>query len=145
MSHHYEITKRLEFDAGHRVPLHASKCRTPHGHRYVAEITCRAPTLTEEGFVIDFGDIKKIVGGWIDDNWDHTCVYQFGDPLMGELSNLSREAGLRPFYVLDYAPTAENMARHLYERATVLLADAHIEVVEVAIWETPTSVARWRG
>ncbi|MDP2056292.1 MAG: 6-carboxytetrahydropterin synthase, partial [Thiobacillus sp.] len=33
------ITRRLEFDAGHRIPNHASQCRHLHGHRYALEIT----------------------------------------------------------------------------------------------------------
>jgi 6-pyruvoyltetrahydropterin/6-carboxytetrahydropterin synthase len=33
------ITRRLEFDAGHRIPDHASQCRHLHGHRYALEIT----------------------------------------------------------------------------------------------------------
>lgn len=140
----YEITKRLEFDAGHRVPLHASKCKTPHGHRYVAEITCRASALTVEGFVIDFSEVKRLVGTWIDDNWDHTCLYQTGDALMGTMANLAEANGLRPFFAMACAPTAENMARHLFGIASMLLANASIEVVEVALWETPTCVARWR-
>lgn len=140
----YEITKRLEFDAGHRVPLHASKCRTPHGHRYAAEITCGADVLTTEGFVVDFGKIKEIVGQWIDDNWDHTCIIQEDDELMIALSKAADAAGLRRFYRLPYAPTAENMAHYLFEKVEELLAGTGVVVLEVAIWETPTSVARWR-
>jgi 6-pyruvoyltetrahydropterin/6-carboxytetrahydropterin synthase len=28
------ITRRLEFDAGHRIPHHDGQCRHLHGHRY---------------------------------------------------------------------------------------------------------------
>ena len=31
------ITRRLEFDAGHRIPQHDSQCRHLHG-RYVAQL-----------------------------------------------------------------------------------------------------------
>ena len=34
-----QITTRLEFDAGHRIPCHKSQCRNLHGHRYAMEIT----------------------------------------------------------------------------------------------------------
>lgn len=141
----YEITRRLEWDAGHRVPLHKSKCKTPHGHRYVAEITCRAGDLTPEGFVIDFGVVKQEVGAWIDENWDHTMIYQAGDGLMEVLAADAAENGLRPFYSLPYAPTAENMAKHLFETATVILARHHCAVTSVTIWETPNCRAVWRG
>ena len=43
------ITRRLEFDAGHRIPDHASQCRHLHGHRYALEIT-----LSGEEFIRRF-------------------------------------------------------------------------------------------
>ena len=67
-------TRRLEWDAMHRIPGHEGKCRAFHGHRYVAEITCAAPTLDALGRVVDFGVIKQRVGTWIDENWDHTAI-----------------------------------------------------------------------
>ena len=33
------ITRKLEFDAGHRIPDHNSQCRNLHGHRYTLLIT----------------------------------------------------------------------------------------------------------
>lgn len=51
-------TRRLEWDAMHRIPRHESKCRAFHGHRYAAEITCLAPELDSPGRVVDFGVVK---------------------------------------------------------------------------------------
>lgn len=139
----FAITKRLEWDAGHRVPLHASKCRSPHGHRYAAEITCTASQLTREGFVIDFGIVKSIIGGWLDENWDHTMILQRGDPLIKALQSIDEP--FRPIYILNYAPTAENMARHLFDAAQELLRGHFILVARVRIFETPTCWADWCG
>ena len=60
------ITRRLEFDAGHRIPDHASQCRHLHGHRYALEITLSGDTIKRDGspvngMVMDFGDVKAIV------------------------------------------------------------------------------------
>ena len=74
------VTRRLEWDAMHRIPLHESKCKAFHGHRYVAEITCTAEGLDQLGRVIDFGVIKGIVGRWIDERWDHTAILMRNDP-----------------------------------------------------------------
>ena len=63
----------------HRIPRHESKCAAFHGHRYAAELTCLAP-LDDRGRVIDFGVVKERVGGWIDENWDHTAILQRDDP-----------------------------------------------------------------
>ena len=43
------ITRRLEFDAGHRIPDHRSQCRHLHGHRYVLEITLSGGVIRQEG------------------------------------------------------------------------------------------------
>lgn len=143
----YVMTRKLEFDAGHRVPLHQSKCKTPHGHRYVAEITIAAPELTEEGFVLDFGVVKQIVGGWIDEHWDHTMLYQEDDVAMHEMRGALEaiDDSLRPWYPLPFAPTAENLSRYLYDKAVELLADERVVVRRVRLYETPNCWADWTG
>jgi 6-pyruvoyltetrahydropterin/6-carboxytetrahydropterin synthase len=40
-----EVTKIVEWDMGHRVPNHKSKCRNPHGHRYRLEVTIGGPLI----------------------------------------------------------------------------------------------------
>ena len=73
-------TRRIEWDSMHRIPLHESKCRAFHGHRYAAEITCHIAQLDDRGRVIDFGVVKQKVGGWVDDHWDHTAILMRDDP-----------------------------------------------------------------
>ena len=65
MNKKIEITRRLEFDAGHRIPHHDGHCKHVHGHRYVLEVTLMGNVLShqghgDDGMVLDFGDIKKI-------------------------------------------------------------------------------------
>ena len=84
-------TRRIEWDAMHRIPLHESKCRAFHGHRYAAEITCHVPQLDALGRVIDFGVVKQTVGGWVDAHWDHTAILMRDDP-----DPAARRVGGRP-------------------------------------------------
>jgi 6-pyruvoyltetrahydropterin/6-carboxytetrahydropterin synthase len=135
----HEMTRRLEFDAGHRVPRHAGKCRTPHGHRYVVDVTIRGP-LGREGFVLDFGEVKAKLGAWIDEHLDHTMIYQRGDAFMEAMAEHARAEGLRPFFAMDQAPTAEALAELLFSVAQRLL-DA--DVVRVIVHETPNCSAGW--
>ena len=102
-------TRRIEWDAMHRIPLHESKCKAFHGHRYAAEITCVADQLDNLGRVIDFGVIKSKVGTWIDEHWDHTAILMKGDddPAIQILAQSNAAHG-RPVYWLDQHPTAEN-------------------------------------
>lgn len=127
------ITRRLEIDAGHRLLAHGGKCNAYHGHRYAFEVTVTAPTL-EDGMIVDMGVIKEKVGGWLDENWDHRMIIQDTDPMLTMISNLGITR--MQVYVLDRAPTAENLARALYAKATQLLPHP-LSVVSVRCWETP--------
>ena len=137
-------TRRLEWDAMHRIPLHESKCKAFHGHRYAAEITCQAEALDHLGRVVDFGVIKQRVGTWVDDKWDHTAILMRGDddPAVAAIA-ASNAAHGRPVYWLDCHPTAENIAAELGRVAQELLADTGVTVVKIRLWETPNCWVEW--
>jgi 6-pyruvoyltetrahydropterin/6-carboxytetrahydropterin synthase len=136
-------TRRLEWDAMHRIPRHESKCAAFHGHRYAAEITCLAD-LDDRGRVIDFGVVKERVGAWIDDNWDHTAILMRGDPDPAvQALAASNAAHGRPVYWMDAPPTAEVIAGELAAVAQRLLGDTGVKVVRLRVWETPNGSAEW--
>jgi len=136
-------TRRLEWDAMHRIPRHESKCAAYHGHRYAAELTCLAH-LDDRGRVVDFGVVKERVGSWIDANWDHTAILMDGDPdpAIAALA-ASNAAHGRPVYWMSRPPTAEVIAEELAVIAQRLLADTGVRVVRVRVWETPNGSAEW--
>src|SRR5690349_10507410 len=116
------ITRRLEFDAGHRLPNHKSQCRNIHGHRYALEITLSSPVIHEDGaaddgMVMDFGDIKRIASEQLVDRWDHAFLVHKDDHVMVDF--LAAITGHKTV-VLDVVPTAENLA----EIAFGILKDA---------------------
>ena len=138
------VTRRLEWDAAHRIPRHESKCAALHGHRYAAELTATAPALDDRGRVIDFGLVKVLVGTWIDEHWDHTALLMRGDqdPVVQAVAR-SNEAHGRPVYWLDVPPTAENIAAELARVAAELLAHTGVTLTRVRVWETPNCSADW--
>jgi 6-pyruvoyltetrahydropterin/6-carboxytetrahydropterin synthase len=133
-------TRILEFDAAHRVVNHESKCATLHGHRYKIEITAVANELDTIGRVIDFSVLKAKIGGWLDENWDHTTiVFKDDRPVVDALFFLPR---FKDPFVADWNPTAENMARFLAtELCPTLLKGTGIAVNKVVVWETPNCKA----
>lgn len=135
-------TRRLEWDAMHRIPMHESKCRAFHGHRYVAEITCLAE-LDSLGRVVDFGVVKQLVGGWIDQHWDHTAILMEGDPEAAPIAEANARLG-RPVYWMKTHPTAENVVAELAGIAQGLLTETGVTVVSIRLWETPNGSAEWR-
>ena len=78
------ITRRLEFDAGHRIPDHRSQCRHLHGHRYVIEITLSGAIIDKagdaaNGMVMDFSKVKDLAKQHLVDAWDHAFLAFSGD------------------------------------------------------------------
>ena len=134
------VMRIIEFDAGHRVMKHESKCRTLHGHRYKLEIYARARNLDDIGRVIDFGVIKDKVKGWIDKEWDHNCIVSHEDiEVIKALRSIPRA---KEVYIMEGNPTAENMARHLLDDVMpYLFDDTEVEVFKVRLWETPNCYA----
>lgn len=133
-------TRLLAFDAGHRVMNHESKCATLHGHRYVVEVEARAQRLDEIGRVVDFSVIKERVGGWIDENWDHTCIVSDQDTEV--LKALRWLPKFKEPFAAPWNPTAENMATYLLDTVCPEQLDGSgVTVVRVRVYETPNCYA----
>jgi 6-pyruvoyltetrahydropterin/6-carboxytetrahydropterin synthase len=131
----YAVTTRLEFCYGHRLLDYDGVCRHLHGHNAVAEVEVQAPKLDAQNMVVDFGEIKRVVKEWIDRELDHRLILRHDDPLVPLL-----QAQGEPMYLLDSNPTAERLARLLFETAR----DHGLAVSRVTLWETPTSWATYR-
>lgn len=128
-------TRRIEFDAAHRVLEHESKCKNLHGHRYAIEVSFSAEGLDALGRVVDFGVIRERLGAWVDENWDHTTILFERDKELGK--SISDITGQNIFY-LPTNPTAENMAAYLLEKVCpILFADLNIVCVGIRLHETP--------
>jgi 6-pyruvoyltetrahydropterin/6-carboxytetrahydropterin synthase len=129
------VTKEIHFCYGHRLMHHAGKCRNLHGHNGKAVIAVEAPALDAMGMVVDFGEIKRLVGRWIDDVLDHQMLLHRDDPAIPDLRRRSE-----PFVELDANPTAETIAQLIFDHA----ASNGLPVVEVTLWETENSFATYR-
>ena len=132
-------TRIIEFDAGHRVLNHESKCRTVHGHRYKVEITAQGESLDDIGRVIDFSKLKEVIGGWVDNNWDHTMILNIDDPLVKMFQNDTH--GYKPPFIMHCNPTAENMALYLLEVSSTMMSVYNISIIKIVIHETPNCKA----
>lgn len=86
----YEIKKRIEISAAHKLKLgYESKCEELHGHNWIIDIYLAAKELNEDGMIMDFIRIKEK----IQDKLDHKVLND----------------------VLDFNPTAENLAKFIYD------------------------------
>lgn len=125
----------IEFDAAHRVIGHQNKCKYLHGHRYRIEAFFTASELNNLGMVIDFGEIKSILGEWIDSNWDHSAILCEQDLILGQnIENITKQK----IYYLPYNPTAENMVKYLfYNICPNLFKNKSIICNKIRLYETP--------
>jgi 6-pyruvoyltetrahydropterin/6-carboxytetrahydropterin synthase len=141
------ITRKFEFDAGHRIMNHESKCRHLHGHRYVALVTVRSPELDSLGRVIDFGEVKEVIGEWIDAFWDHRMLLHPDDHWAERFDAYEQGEGLYLLRCFDTStplnPTAENMAKVLFQVVHDLMNPRGIDAVRVVLYETPNCYAEY--
>jgi 6-pyruvoyltetrahydropterin/6-carboxytetrahydropterin synthase len=130
----FSVTREITFCYGHRLLAYDGKCRHLHGHNGRAVITLAAAALDQLGMVEDFTRLKRVVGAWIDENLDHKMLLHKDDPMLPFL----RQHG-EPVFVLDVNPTAENIARLIFD----FTAEQGFPVVEVKLWETESCYAAY--
>ncbi len=136
------VTRLIEFDMGHRVPNHDSKCKNVHGHRYKAEITLEGDVIgkkgvSDEGMVIDFGHIKTIAKQWVDEYLDHGYMGKAVED--GKILTLLAEMGSK-FLAVEFVPTAENIAAYLFDQLMPLFEDVYgtnLKLHSIKLHETP--------
>jgi 6-pyruvoyltetrahydropterin/6-carboxytetrahydropterin synthase len=136
------ITRRLEFDAGHRIPNHDSQCRHLHGHRYAIEITLSGEVIAidgsaQQGMVMDFSDVKAIAQRHVVDKWDHAFLACRADTaLLAFLASLPDHRTV----LFDAPPTAEHLALVAYRILEAEYGNEygnHLRLEQVRVYETP--------
>lgn len=175
MTETFEITRKIEIDAGHRVTHHGSKCRNLHGHRYVIEATCIGNLISEgeqEGMVLDFAFLKEEMVNTIDKYCDHTLMLWVQDPMMVVLlhPDVAADAAKQilhkedPMYkitprhddeemlssicVLPDVPTAENLAKiwfHVLAPRVTYRSMGNAVLKRLRVWETPNCWADYES
>ncbi|MFL5242234.1 MAG: 6-pyruvoyl trahydropterin synthase family protein [Gemmataceae bacterium] len=130
----YRVTREITFCYGHRLLHYEGKCRHLHGHNGKVILTVEARALDKLGMVMDFSSIKRVVNGWIDENLDHRMLLHKDDPVLAFLRQQNE-----PVFVMDVNPTAENIARLIFDYA----AGQGIPVTEVRLWETESCYATY--
>jgi 6-pyruvoyltetrahydropterin/6-carboxytetrahydropterin synthase len=102
------VVRTFTFEAAHQLPWHQGRCHDLHGHSYRLEVTVEGP-LTENGVVVDFADLKAVVGREVIDRYDHKYLNDLIDN-----------------------PTAELVAHEIWKS----LEAAGLGITRVRLWET---------
>ncbi|MBS0307535.1 MAG: 6-carboxytetrahydropterin synthase QueD [Proteobacteria bacterium] len=136
------ITRKLEFDAGHRIPDHKSQCRNLHGHRYTLEVTLVGAVIQDEGnsdngMIMDFSDVKALAKQHLVDVWDHAFIVYAKDAAVRDF--LQTIPGHKTV-IIDSIPTVENLAKTAFAILKAAYRDHYgtgLHLHKLALHETP--------
>lgn len=140
------ISRKGNFDSGHRVMNEFMKCYNIHGHTYLYELTFSFENMQEIGYAIDFKEVKRVFCQWIDDILDHGMIL---NPHDTKLIETTKEYGTKLWLMSlngegEYCnPSVENIAKEVFlaigALTTVLYGDARtgLTIHNVKIYETP--------
>ena len=134
----FRVTREINFCYGHRLLDYQGECAHLHGHNGRAVISMAAEQLDSLGMVLDFSEIKQVVSTWIDDQLYHRMILHQDDPVVPML----REMG-EPLHLIDRNPTAENIAKLIYDFASesgfpvaqVMTTHAHLLFRRIHRWD----------
>ncbi|MDK8169994.1 6-carboxytetrahydropterin synthase QueD [Staphylococcus warneri] len=120
----FELNKDFNFSAAHYIPSEdAGKCMRTHGHTYFVNITIAGDELDQNGFLVNFSDLKKL----IHEQFDHY--------LLNDLVQFKGKS-----------PSTEIVAQTIYQMVQSYLKDQKNQpkCVQVYLRETPTSYVVYR-
>jgi 6-pyruvoyltetrahydropterin/6-carboxytetrahydropterin synthase len=122
----FEIFVDETFAAGHALRGYKGKCENVHGHNYRVRVTLAGSELDSVGMLYDFVHLKQVIQGVIR-SLDHRFLNDFA-----------------PFDKVN--PSAENIAKHIYEETEKQLREAPngSAISCITVWETDTSAATYR-
>jgi len=130
-----QITKQFKMEVAHRLTSsYSERCQSVHGHSYLMEVTLEGE-LNEDGMVMDFGELKDRMNHFFD-AFDHSYVISKYDITLPFFLGIEAQIHNR-MIVVDYNPTAENMAYHAFRA----LIENDLPVANVKVQETLTGWA----
>jgi len=168
----YEAEITQEIDSGHKLDLpYDSKCNGWHGHRWKVVVTLRSEDLNPNGMMQDFISIKEAIKEFdhkfflhMPDVWGmlEEPELLLASPSEKELGYFEVEEGKMVDLQIDpelqlvfktnangiiltgFQPTSENLARVFFEKIDNMLYGESVEVVQVELWETPSTKTVYR-
>jgi len=131
------VARRLHFNAAHRLhnPARSDQwnretfgpCNLPnyHGHNYELDVLVQGPIAPETGYVIDVGELKRIVERCVISELDH------------------RNLNLDVPWFRDRLTSAENIAVYIWDRLQGELPSGKLHLIR--LWETPRNYVEYGG
>lgn len=129
------VTRQVHFNAAHRLCNPAKSpawnrrqyglCNQTHGHNYVLEVTVKGRPDPVTGYVVDLGELKRILNEAVADRCDHRSLNDSVDFLRGII------------------PSTENLVIAFWDRIAPRLPSGRLHCVR--LYETPRNYAEFLG
>jgi 6-pyruvoyltetrahydropterin/6-carboxytetrahydropterin synthase len=137
------ITKEFKFEMAHALMNYNGPCRNIHGHSYFLYVTivgepAQKAQASEDGMLMDFGQLKSIVNKHIVDQLDHALLLNNQTPA-AEIAALKN---FNSVVLVAFQPTCENLLIDFAARLKPLLPKG-ISLHSMKLCETVTSYAEW--
>jgi 6-pyruvoyltetrahydropterin/6-carboxytetrahydropterin synthase len=130
-----KIAKEFNWEMGHRLPEHFGLCKNIHGHSYKMIIEFEGE-LDEQGMVIDFYNVEKIIAPIIDE-LDHAFMVKDDDEITLEfLEKLNSKK-----VMVDFFTTVENICKYISEKIIKDILPKNIKFINVRVYETAEDYA----
>lgn len=111
----YTCIKAFTFDSAHFLPNYTGACGNLHGHTWKVEIAVEGEKLKENGMLIDFNDLSFYIEK-LKKRFDHCLLNDFLE-----------------------IPTAENIAKYIFDFLEEELKNKEVNISFVRLWETPNN------
>lgn len=136
----YILRTKSEFDSAHFLKDYNGKCANIHGHRWIVTVEVGADDVLSEGpnrgMVVDFGKLKDDFKEETN-KLDHTLLLERGSLKAATMAAMKEEGF--SMIELDFRPTAENLAKYLFE----VMSTKGYKVIRTRVFETPENCAEY--
>jgi len=119
----YELSVETNFSAAHQLRGYGGECERLHGHNWRVTLYVTTEGLNEIGLAIDFHELKRIAEEIVS-TLDHSCLNE-----------------IFPFTEIN--PSAENIAKWIYDNLKKRLSGSDVHPSMVTVWESETASATY--
>jgi len=119
----YEILIKADFSGAHNLRGYRGKCERLHGHNWKVEARFEKDTLDDIGIATDFKVLKSKL---------RTILKKIDHTYLNKLPSFKKNN-----------PSAENIARYIFEKLKSSIKEKGSSIKSVSIWESDTSRATY--
>jgi 6-pyruvoyltetrahydropterin/6-carboxytetrahydropterin synthase len=121
----YEVTIKQSFSAAHILKETGGTCEKLHGHNFIVEVSVSSCNLTDTGILIDFKILKE---------WTEELLKELDHQYLNEID-----------YFKNINPSAENIAKFIYDRITEKAQSHNLDISRVTVWESEDARVSYSG